>query len=71
MPLPPRTGGPPVTNIRNTSSLHWHASSRELTNIVTGLFDDLSALLPANVSDHFVGGFGEAVQRVWRGAGPL
>jgi putative SOS response-associated peptidase YedK len=23
MPLPPRTGGPPVTNIRNTSSPHW------------------------------------------------
>jgi putative SOS response-associated peptidase YedK len=21
---PPRTGGPPVTNIRNTSSPHWH-----------------------------------------------
>ena len=24
MPPPPRTGGPPVTNIRNTSSPHWH-----------------------------------------------
>jgi len=23
MPPPPRTGGPPVTNIRNTSSQHW------------------------------------------------
>src|SRR5258707_8633708 len=23
MPPPPRTGGPPVTNIRNTSSRHW------------------------------------------------
>jgi putative SOS response-associated peptidase YedK len=23
MPLPPRTGGPPVTNIRNTFSPHW------------------------------------------------
>src|SRR6201991_3575894 len=23
MPSPPRTGGPPVTNIRNTSSAHW------------------------------------------------
>jgi putative SOS response-associated peptidase YedK len=23
MPPPPRTGGPPVTNIRNTSSPHW------------------------------------------------
>ena len=23
MPPPPRTGGPPVTNIRDTSSPHW------------------------------------------------
>lgn len=23
MPLPPRTGGPPVTNIPNTTSAHW------------------------------------------------
>jgi putative SOS response-associated peptidase YedK len=23
MPQPPRTGGQPVTNIRNTSSPHW------------------------------------------------
>jgi putative SOS response-associated peptidase YedK len=23
MPPPPRTGGPPVTNIRNTASPHW------------------------------------------------
>ena len=23
LPPPPRTGGPPVTNIRNTSSPHW------------------------------------------------
>jgi hypothetical protein len=25
MPPPPRTGGPPVTNIRNSSSPHWRA----------------------------------------------
>jgi hypothetical protein len=25
MPPPPRAGGPPVTNIRNTSSPHWRA----------------------------------------------
>ncbi|RXH26057.1 MULTISPECIES: SOS response-associated peptidase [Bradyrhizobium] len=25
MPPPPRTGGPPVTNIRNTASPHWRA----------------------------------------------
>jgi len=25
MPPPPRTGGPPGTNIRNTSSPHWRA----------------------------------------------
>ena len=27
MPSPPRTGGPPVTNIRYTSSPHWRAGS--------------------------------------------
>src|ERR1700682_1375604 len=26
MPPPPKLGGPPVTNIRNTSSPHWRAS---------------------------------------------
>src|SRR6185369_6157459 len=25
MPPPPRTGGPPVTNIRNTTSPHWRS----------------------------------------------
>jgi putative SOS response-associated peptidase YedK len=25
MPSPPKVGGPPVTNIRNTSSPHWRA----------------------------------------------
>ena len=25
MPPPPRTGGPPVTNVRNTSSPHWRS----------------------------------------------
>jgi putative SOS response-associated peptidase YedK len=25
MPPPPRAGGPPVTNIRNTTSPHWAA----------------------------------------------
>jgi hypothetical protein len=49
---------------------YWaqHAASHELTSIVTGSFEDLIALLPPHVSDHFVGGFREAVQRVWRGA---
>jgi len=49
---------------------YWaqHASSHELTNIVTSSFDNLSALLPPHVSDQFTGGFREAVQRVWRGA---
>jgi hypothetical protein len=33
MPPPPRTGGPPVTNIRNTSSPHWRGwlSTSEIT----------------------------------------
>src|SRR5258708_28113851 len=28
MPPPPRTGGPPVTNIRNTTSPHWRGRLR-------------------------------------------
>jgi putative SOS response-associated peptidase YedK len=28
MQPPPRTGGPPVTNIRNTSSPHWRVWSK-------------------------------------------
>ena len=49
---------------------YWaqQASTEELTRLVTGSFDELSELLPPNVSDHFVGGFREAVQHVWRGA---
>jgi hypothetical protein len=36
--------------------------------MVAGSFDDLSKILPPEVSDHFVGGFREAVLHVWRGA---
>ena len=48
---------------------YWaqHASPHELASIVTGSFDDLIAHLPPQVSDHFVGGFCEAVERVRRG----
>jgi hypothetical protein len=28
MPRPPRTGGPPVTNIRSTSSPHWRGLAK-------------------------------------------
>jgi hypothetical protein len=45
-----------------------HASAHELTTMVSGSFDDLSQILPADTSDHFVGGFREGVLRVWRGA---
>jgi putative SOS response-associated peptidase YedK len=38
MPPPPRTGGPPVTNIRNTSSPHWRG----------WLKPDNRCLVPAN-----------------------
>jgi putative SOS response-associated peptidase YedK len=38
MPPPPRTGGPPVTNIRNTSSPHWR----------TWLKPENRCLVPAN-----------------------
>lgn len=49
---------------------YWaqYASTDDLTSVVKGSFDDLSGLLPPNVSDHFVGGFREAVLHVWRGA---
>jgi hypothetical protein len=41
MPPPPRTGGPPVTNIRNTSSPHW----RGWLNPRTGAWSRSTALL--------------------------
>ena len=43
------------------------ASAHELASIATASFDDLSEILPPDVSDHFVGGFREAVLHVWRG----
>jgi hypothetical protein len=45
-----------------------HASSHELATFVSGSFDDISRILPPDVSDHFVGGFREALLHVWRGA---
>ena len=45
-----------------------HASTHELASITGGSLDHLSEILPPHVSDQFVGGFREAVQRVWRGA---
>jgi hypothetical protein len=44
-----------------------HASAHELATMVSGSFDDLSEILPADVSDHFVRGFREGVLHVWRG----
>src|SRR6476620_6588964 len=38
MPPPPRTGGPPVTNIRNTSAPHWRG----------WLWPESRCLVPAN-----------------------
>jgi hypothetical protein len=43
------------------------ASAHELASIATASFDDLSEILPPDASDHFVGGFREAVLHVWRG----
>ena len=43
------------------------ASAHELASVATASFDDLNELLPPNVSDQFVGGFREAVLRIWRG----
>ncbi|MET4045825.1 hypothetical protein [Bradyrhizobium sp. RT6a] len=45
-----------------------HASAHELATMVSGSFDDLSQILPPDVSDQFVGGFREGVLHVWRGA---
>src|SRR4051812_44606397 len=36
MPPPPRTGGPPVTNIRNTSSPHWRGCGGLPTRLPSG-----------------------------------
>src|SRR5262249_52898807 len=43
-----------------------HASAHELASIATPSLDDLNHLLPPDVSDHFVGGFRDAVQHIWR-----
>ena len=45
-----------------------HATSHELAAMVSGSFDDLSLLLPKDLSDQFVGGFRETVLHFWRGA---
>jgi hypothetical protein len=45
-----------------------NASAHELASVATASFDELNAILPPDVSDHFVGGFREAVLHVWRGA---
>jgi hypothetical protein len=45
-----------------------HASAHELATMVSGSFDELSQILPPDVSDQFVGGFREGVLHVWRGA---
>jgi hypothetical protein len=45
-----------------------HACAHELASIATASFDDLNEIFPPEVSDHFVGGFREAVLHVWRGA---
>ena len=43
-------------------------TSHNLATVATASFDDVAALLPPDVSDQFIGGFCEAVLRVWRGA---
>jgi hypothetical protein len=43
-------------------------TSHHLATVATGSFDDVAALLPPDASDQFIGGFCEAVLRVWRGA---
>jgi len=43
-------------------------SSHNVATVASASFDDVAALLPPDVSDQFMGGFCEAVLRVWRGA---
>jgi putative SOS response-associated peptidase YedK len=45
MPPPPRTDGPPVTNIRNTSSPHWRARL-EPKNRCLGLANSFAEFAP-------------------------
>jgi hypothetical protein len=42
-------------------------TSHKLATVATSSFDDLTAILPPDVSDHYIGGFREAVLHVWRG----
>ncbi|KYH01825.1 hypothetical protein [Bradyrhizobium sp. DOA1] len=44
-----------------------HASAHELATMVAGSFDELALILPADASDHFIGGFRQGVLHVWRG----
>ena len=45
-----------------------HASAHELATMVSGSFDELSQILPPDVSDPFVDGFRAGVLHVWRGS---
>src|SRR3979490_3133127 len=45
MPPPPKFGGPPVTNIRNTSSPHWRGRL-EAENRCPGAGESLAAVRP-------------------------
>lgn len=45
-----------------------NASAHEVASVATASLDDLNDLLPPDVSEHFIGGFREAVVHVWRGA---
>jgi hypothetical protein len=49
MPPPPRTGGPPVTNIRNTSSPHWRGWLKSENRCVVPFnsFAEISASIPS------------------------
>jgi hypothetical protein len=43
-----------------------HTSAHDLATLVGGSFDDVARILPPDVSNHFVGGFREALLHVWR-----
>jgi hypothetical protein len=59
MPPQPRTGGPPVTNIRNTSSPHWRGRlTPENRCLVPAFFYLWLAGLRLRAWHHFCGGRG-------------
>jgi putative SOS response-associated peptidase YedK len=48
MPPPPRTGGPPVTNIRNTTSPHWRGWLKPENRCLVVHHSEFDVLIPSH-----------------------